>query len=558
MTQRAQASEESAARTLYDIAQVLESAEDSDARVVRVLTRLRALVPYERCAVLEASPGRAPRLFTLSETTEAERCELLSATTSLLARVLEERSQSGNIASGLGNYLAVPLVGLQTVVGVLFVQGSEMAYEERDVQRLSVVAATLAAYFSMLQAAARESERIRQLEQAQQAAEAASRAKDEFLALVSHELRTPLNTILAWADVLREKDVREADRLRALESIERSVRAEAKLVQDLLDLACIAKATLRLNLRAVDPGELIKNTLRSLRRRAAQKAIQIEALLDESSAPLIADPDRLGQIVLNLVTNAIKFTPQGGRIEVRLERKSGLARIQVTDSGVGITKDVLPHLFGPFRQADSSSTRPHGGLGVGLSLVKDLVELHGGKVRAESRGPNQGSTFTVELPTSDVGARAAEPASATLVAQGGALAGVRVLLVDDDRDICEVLQFVLEAQGAAVTIAGSAAEALGALELSMPDVLLSDLAMPGQSGFDLMRAIVAHSGPAAPPAAALSAYAPGANRERALASGFRMLLDKPISPDALVAAVLSLAGSPAARGGMRVNESGRR
>jgi signal transduction histidine kinase/ActR/RegA family two-component response regulator len=516
----------------YDIAQVLESAEDSEARVIRVLKRLRSLVPYERCAVFQVLPGREPSLITLPETPQAERAELTTTITALLGQLFDEHGKANEAPSRPGVHLAVPLLALDELVGVLFVQGADGWYDERHVRRLSVVAAKLGAYFSMLRASALEAERTRQLDEARRAAETANRTKDEFLAVVSHELRTPLNTIVAWADALRSKETSEADRTRAFEAIERCVRAQAKLIEDLLDLSCVANATLRLDLRAVEPTKVIKGAIQALQTRAEQKSIRIEAVLDESVTSLVADPQRLSQIVAQLIANAIKFTPQGGRVEVRLERTGGLARIQVSDSGSGIGSQVLPKLFERFRQADSSSVRSHGGLGVGLALVKDLVELHGGHVRAESPGEKQGATFTVELPL----AQAAEAP-----AQHGALAGIRVLLVDDDRDIREVLQFVLEGQGALVTVAASAAEALEELERSMPNVLLSDIAMPGETGCDLMRKIVACQGKDAPPAAALSAYAPGQGLAEALASGFRMLLAKPVDPEKLIAAVSALA-----------------
>jgi len=532
-------------RTFYDIAQVLESAEDSEARVTRVLEHLRSLVPYERCAVLEALPGREPRLVTAPGTPPAERAALTATTTALLGRLAQEH---GHAAAGpprpTGTHLAVPLVGLDDVIGVLFVHSADSAYEESHVRALSVVAAKLAAYLTMVRARVMEAERTRQLEEARHAAETANRAKDEFLALVSHELRSPLNTILAWADALRMKETREADRTRAFEAIERSVRAQAKLIEDLLDLSCVATATLRLDLRAVEPATLIKAAIRALRPRAEQKSIRLEAALDESVTPLIADAHRLSQIVANLVANAIKFTPDGGCVEVRLERAGVRARIRVIDSGSGISPEVLPHVFERFCQADRSSTRAHGGLGVGLALVKDLVELHGGQVRAESPGADKGATFTVELPLAGVAPEAPAPPEAPEAGRRDQreLAGIRVLIVDDDSDICEVLQLVLEGRGAVVTVAASAAEALAALERSMPDVLLSDLAMPGESGHDLMRKIVARDGDRALPAAALSAYASGQDLQQALASGFRMHLAKPVDPEALIAAVAALAG----------------
>ena len=418
-----------------------------------------------------------------------------------------------------------------------------------------------------MSAAALEAQRARQLEPARKLAEAANRAKDEFLALVSHELRTPLNTILVWADALRSSDIRESERLRAFDAIVRSVRAEVRLIDDLLDLSCIAKASLRLELRALAPAKLIQAALGVMQPRAEQKSIRLEAKLDESVAPLIADPERLRQVVANLIANAIKFTPAGGRVEVRLERAGMLARIQVLDTGSGIHPQVLPSLFERFCTADASSTRAHGGLGLGLALVKDLVELHGGQVRAESPGEMQGATFTVDLPLAEPSATSAGAAALPLRRRrhdrGRAphastsrrapedepeLAGVRVLLVDDDKDICEVLQFVLESQGAVVNVAASAAEALAAIERSMPNVLLSDIAMPGATGCDLMRTIVARKGKRTPPAAALSSYARGQELREALACGFQVLLTKPIDPMVLINAVRDLARARAVRG----------
>jgi len=531
-------------RVFYDIAQALESAEDSEARVTFVLERLRSLVPYERCAVFEALPGREPRLIVAPGTAPAEREGLEATIAALLVRLVEEHGHARVAPPGPRPHLAVPLIGLDDVVGVLYVSGPDGTYEERHVRALSVVAAKLAAYLSMLRASALEAERTLELDQARQAAETANRAKDEFLALVSHELRTPLTTILAWADVLRSKETREADRTRALEAIERSVSRQAKLIEDLLDLSCVATATLRLDLRAVEPARLIEAAVRALRPRAERKSIRLEAALDESVTPLIADPHRLSQIVASLVANAIKFTPEGGRVEVRLERAGVLARIRVIDNGAGISPEVLPWLFEAFRQADSSSRRPHGGLGVGLALVKDLVALHGGHVRAESPGEEKGATFTVELPLAGVAPAAPAQPEGQEGARGGErpLAGIRVLVVDDDRDISEVLRFVLERQGAVVTAAASAAEALAVIERSLPDVLLSDVAMPGESGYDLMRQIVARKGEGSLPAVALSSYAPGQDLRQALASGFRMQLAKPVDPETLIAAVATLAG----------------
>jgi CheY-like chemotaxis protein/two-component sensor histidine kinase len=337
----------------------------------------------------------------------------------------------------------------------------------------------------------------------------------------------------------------EVDRARAFEAIERSIREQARLVDDILDLSCVRAATLRLDLRTVEPATVIEAAIERLRLRSDLKSIRVEAALDRSAMPLIADPNRLAQVVASLLANAIKFTPAGGRVQVRLERAGAFARIQVIDSGHGIGREFLPRVFERFRQADSSSTRAYGGLGIGLALVKSLVELQGGRVSAESAGDDKGATFTIDLPLAGSPPETAAPPEAPAAETWGkrrALAGIRVLIVDDDADLRDMLQSLLERHGACVTAAGSAAEALGALESSMPDVLLSDVAMPGASGYDLMRKVAARPGGCVLPAAALSAFSREQDRQQALAAGFRMHLAKPIAPDALVAAVAGLAG----------------
>jgi signal transduction histidine kinase/CheY-like chemotaxis protein len=526
---------EALGRTLYDIARLLESAEDPVARVAQVLERLRSLVPYERCALLAALPGSDPRLLTAPGTPARDEPSLEATITDLRGRLVAQRGRPTTTTQAAG-HLAVPLVGLDEVVGVLYVRAADGVYEEQHVHALSIVAAKLAAYLTMVDASAREAQRSARLEKARDAAEVANRAKDEFLAVVSHELRTPLTTILIWADALRTAAGGD-EREQAFAAIERSVRGQAKLIDDLLDLSCVAAATLRLDLRAVEPARLIEAAIRELQPRATRKSIRLEAVLDESVSPLVADPHRLSQIVTNLVGNAIKFTPEGGQVAVHLERSGAGVHIRVIDSGAGISPDLLPGLFEPFRRGDGSTTRDHGGLGMGLALVKDLVELHGGRVRAESPGRSLGSTFTVELPLA--GADVADTQDART------LAGVRVLVVDDNPDICDVLRLVLEAQGAVVAVAGSAREALAALEPATTDVLLSDIAMPGESGYDLMRRIVARDGAGAVPAAALSAYAPRHDPRQALDAGFRVQLAKPCEPNVLIATVAALAGRTA-------------
>ncbi len=530
-------------RTLSDIAQVFESGEGSAERVLHVLDLFRQLVPYDQCALLEAEPGREPRLVLTPPAPSDERDQLMETLMKLFGLFIEEHTRA--LPAPMrpsGMHLAVPLLGLDEVIGVFFVRRAKGAYAEEHLCALSVIGAKLAAYLTMLRARDEAAERTRQLEEARRGAEAANRAKDEFLALVSHELKTPLSSTLTWAHVLRSKDTGEAERVRAVEAIERNVRAQAKLIDDLLDLSCIATADLRLDLRAVEPAKLIKAAIEGLRPQAERRSIRLDAVLDRSVKLFAADPDRLEQVVATLLANAIKFTPNGGHIEVHLDRAGRDARIEVIDSGKGISREFLPHVFERFRQAEGSSAGISGGLGIGLAIVKHLVELHGGRVRAESPGEAKGTTFTVDLPLYEEASVRPEVANPGERSSPGVLAGIRILIVDDDRDMCDALQYLLESYGAEVMAAASAAEALAAIERSRPDVLLSDVAMPGESGYDLMRKITAREGAAAPPAAALSSYAKETDREQAVAAGFRTLVAKPIEPAALIAVVADLAG----------------
>jgi signal transduction histidine kinase/CheY-like chemotaxis protein len=523
-------------RALYDIAQLLESADGADARVRHVLELLRGLVPYEQCAILEARPGHEPRVVMVPESSSG-RPALTETLLHTFGQLIDAKARAPG-ARPKGARLAVPLVGLDEVIGLLFVCSSVVTYTEEHLHALSVIAAKLAAYFTTLRARAELTALARQRDEARRAAEAANRAKDEFLALVSHELKTPLSSIVACAEILRSP-ADDAARSRASDELQRNVQAQTELIDDILQLACIVSATLRLNLRITEPAELIKATIERLRLAAERKSVSLECTLDTAAMPLVLDPERIGQVVSILVAGAIKFTPPGGHVQVSLDRAAGYARIRVRDSG-GIAAGALPHIFDPFRYP--AGARAHAdGLGVGLALVKDLVELHGGRVRAESAGPEKGATFTVELP------HAAEAVPGRLSASEGAaslLSGIRVLLVDHDRALRESFQSVLDDYGAEVTAVGSAPEALGAIERSRPDVLLfGDLARRDDSVYELMREVTARACPL--PVASISAWR--LERERELAAGFRMHLLKPLEMGALVEAVLRLAGRPPGR-----------
>ncbi len=400
-----------------------------------------------------------------------------------------------------------------------------------------------------------EAERAALLQREQEAraeAERSSRAKDEFIATVSHELRTPLNAVLGWSRLLRSGRLDPASTERAMEAIERSATTQAQIVDDLLDVARIVRGRLRLDVRDTDLGAAVEAAADTVRPAAAAKGIELQLDLEPGAGAVRGDPARLQQVVWNLLANAIKFTTSGGRVEARLRRWPDLVRLEVQDDGTGIEADFLAHVFERFRQADSSPTRAHGGLGIGLAIVRHLVEAHGGSVSAASAGRNRGATFTVDLPVpADAGLpiRRSSPGwgqPRPWHAPGGvpSLTGLHVLVVDDDADTLDAVRHILEQSGAQVSTAGSAAAAFESLAARPPDVLLSDIGMPGEDGMSLIRRIRAlepgRGGDVQ--AAAVTAYTQPADRERALASGFQAFLTKPVDPWELTAVVARLAG----------------
>jgi PAS domain S-box-containing protein len=384
-------------------------------------------------------------------------------------------------------------------------------------------------------------------EKAREAAESANRAKDEFLATMSHELRTPLNAILGWAMILRTSGENEGMRLRALDTIERNARAQTQIIEDLLDVSRIVTGKLRLDVSAVDLVTVIDSVLDAIRLAADAKRIQIRRRVDKDASVVTGDATRLHQVISNLLTNAVKFTPAGGWIEVRLERRDDLARICVEDNGVGIAPGFLPHVFERFQQADGSTTRSHGGLGLGLAIVRHLVDLHGGSVRAASAGPGLGSTFTVDIPLIQSSSRDAQAHSATREALDDVarhLDGVRVLIVDDEADSRDMISLLLTQAGASVTGVGSAAEALDTIDALAPDVLVSDIGMAEQDGYDLLRMLRQRDSRSATiPAIAVTAYARTEDRQHALAAGFHAHVSKPIVPKDLISTVERLAAA---------------
>ncbi len=390
--------------------------------------------------------------------------------------------------------------------------------------------------------------------------ERANRAKDEFIATVSHELRTPISAVLGWARLLRTGKLDPGASARAVEVIERSAAAQAQLVDDLLDVSRVERGELRLYVRPVDLMAVVEAAIEAVRPAATARGTTIAGQLDAAAGPVVGDPARLQQVTWNLLSNAIKFTPHGGRVEVRLFRDGDHAGLTVRDDGVGIPAEFLPHVFERFRQADSSRTRAFGGLGLGLSIVRHLVEAHGGTVEAASDGTGKGAAFTVRLP---IGTRLSAPephvraVEAIPAPPGRALVGlaaVEVLVVDDDADSLELVREALTQAGATVRTARSAHEALVELQRAVPAAMLSDIAMPDEDGYALIRRIRA-----LPPqaggkvrAAALTAFAFPEDKEQALRAGFDDFLAKPIAPWELVEAVARLAGlgtEPPAGGG---------
>ena len=383
-------------------------------------------------------------------------------------------------------------------------------------------------------------------------AEAANRIKDEFLATVSHELRTPLNAILGWTTLLRKGQLDDRGIDKALETVERNARSQTKLIEDLLDISRITTGHLKLEVQSLDLPSVIHAALESLHPAADARQIKLQALVDNAAGPVWGDPHRMQQIVWNLLSNAIKFTPKGGQVQVQLERVSSHVEIAVSDSGQGISANFLPHVFERFQQEDASSKRQHGGLGIGLAIVRQLVELHGGKVTAESAGEGKGATFRVILPimlarrkSVQEDQRLAPPPSVGARSEQHLLSGLRVLAVDDDADARELLAELLSTNGVDVRVAASGVDALATLDHWRPDVLISDIGMPDMDGYELLRELRFKENKGKHtrlPALALTAYATAEDRMRALESGFQMHIAKPVDPAELTTVLASLAG----------------
>ena len=456
------------------------------------------------------------------------------------------------------SYLAVPVTlrSGEVVGGLFFGHQAPGMFTERHERLIAGVAGQAgiaidnARMYEEVKHAAFERTQLLEAERAARAeVERISLIKDEFLATLSHELRTPLNAILGWSDILLGRIAASEDR-RGLETIARNARLQAQLIEDLLDVNRIISGKVRLDVQRLDLAAIIDATLDSVGPSLQSKHLVLHRLLDSSAGlsagSVMGDPQRIQQVVWNLLSNSIKFTPRGGTIDVVLRRTGSQVEIRISDSGIGIRPEFLPHVFERFRQADSSTTRRHGGLGLGLSIVKHLVELHGGSVVAESAGEGRGAAFSVLLPIRAVRDDDAHPVAQSAMGRDLSfqLTGVRVLVVDDDPDARDLIASVLAGVDALPATAGSAGEALALLAEQPFDVILSDVGMPERDGYQLMRTIRAlpHDRGGKIPAIAVTAFARSEDRTRALLAGYQVHLAKPIEPHELIVTVASLAG----------------
>jgi PAS domain S-box-containing protein len=504
----------------------------------------------QRVTVAHVDPGKIELARTLHERYPEDpnsrygvpyvihtgRPQLASSVTPAMIRdaARDDEHHSLLTALSISSYMCVPLVAHGTTLGALTFVATETSrpFGDADLQLAQDVAYRAALAVANARA-------YRQ-------ANAANRAKDEFLAMLSHELRTPLNAVLGWTRMLRASAVSAARVPRALEIIERNAEAQSRLVEDLLDLSRVITGNFRLDVKPVHLLSAVDAAIETIQPAAAAKDIAVKVVVESRSDLVIGDAARLQQVIWNLLANAVKFTPTGGRITVSLRHTDSQIEVEVADTGEGIVASVLPYVFDRFRQGDSGTTRSHSGLGLGLAIVRHIAEMHGGRVEVASAGRGRGTTFRLKLPAMAVesgGAPTVQDKSVVDAGAGPQLAGVHALIVDDDPDARELLSELLQGRGAAVTAASSVAEGLAAIDRHPPDIIVSDLAMPYEDGFDLIRRLRARppeSGGKVP-AIALTAYARAQDSERSLSSGFQAHLTKPVDTAKLFSTVERLA-----------------
>lgn len=453
-------------------------------------------------------------------------------------------------AAGLHSGVGFPVRIGPRIYGVIeFITRYPLAVDEQIKNMLDAIGSEIGQFIQRKKAERDREDLLVREKSLRERAEAASRLKDEFLATVSHELRTPLNSILGWAQIVQRENIGPDDRKTALETIYRNAKSQAQLIDDLLDTSRLITGNLVLNLGPTELRPVIEAAIDVVKPAAAAKGITVETDFDGAVGTITSDSHRLQQMVWNLLTNAIKFTPQGGRIDVLVKRSDRDLSIVVKDTGSGISPEFLPYVFDRFRQQDSSSTRRHEGLGLGLSIVRNLAELHGGHASVESEGAGKGAAFTITLPLTNAPIEKSStdnnPKSAEIPAETAPeLQGIRILVVDDDDDACRMLQFALGTLGAEVCTSSSVSEAFEAISVRPPDVLLTDINMPDEDGYSLirkLRALKPEEG-ANIPAIALTAMARPEDSERALSSGFQLHIAKPIEVEELSSSITRLIG----------------
>jgi len=433
--------------------------------------------------------------------------------------------------------IAVPMAVMGRIIGTIEVQSYQLsAYSPEHATAMTMAANLTAVAIENVRLLKRESD-------ARETAEESNRLKDEFLATVSHELRTPLTAILGWARLLESGSLDEAISRQAVNTIWRNAKSQAQIIDDILDVSRIITGNLHLDLHPIELIPVVEAAISVVRQTADAKSIKIETQLDATPLVVSGDANRLQQVIWNLLSNAVKFTNAGGRVVLKLRRARSDVEISVTDTGQGIKRDFLPFVFDRFRQADSTTTRQHGGLGLGLAIARHLVEIHGGKIMADSEGEGHGATFTVALPVFESSLKESPREAQTAAAPRQLLSGLRVLVVDDDADNLKLMTTALSSRQATVTAVSSAGEAMEAIKISRPDVLVSDIAMPDQDGYGLITQIRSLEGSSAPviPAVAITAYAKEEDRRRALSSGFQIYLAKPVEVTELVSVVAKAA-----------------
>jgi signal transduction histidine kinase/ActR/RegA family two-component response regulator len=529
----------SLARILSDIAVLFSSGDQPEPRLQRAIELLQQAVPYGECGLLTLQPREA----FVSVPAGRPNAALEETVRKLLADLQQTDQSAGFEWPRWNSHLAVPLVNPDVqIVGLLLIRHSG-EFDDIDLRVLATVAGQLASYVSWLQFREERATLLARERESRHEADQANRAKDSFLATLSHELRSPLNAIVGWSDMLLRGTLPADTVGRALRAIRRNARAQALLIEDVLDVSRIISGKLLIERRLIDLSGVLSSAIEAIRPVADEKQIDLDAILPECPIPLSGDPGRLQQVFGNLLSNAVKFTPQGGRVRVSLNSEADKVEVRVEDTGIGIDAAALPRVFDRFFQEDTSTTRRHTGLGLGLAIVRHIVRQHGGAVHVESEGPQKGAVFTVTLPAEPsiqpISQMMPATPEADLDLESARLDNLTILVVDDEAETREMLLTLLSERGATVHAACGADDAIRRVAATPPDVVVADIAMPDKDGLTFIREVRERG--VSVPAIALSAHGRDDDRLHAVEAGFDMHLAKPILPRDLVMAVSVLA-----------------